>query len=126
MGKTNIFPYYGIWIKTYWIKKTHTIPRYGKLVSIDFPMNGNVSSQFMENRWEYPYLSHSWILRNFSCECAILYESYVKYMRELVSRTLVGSIVDRVNRSNFKPFNFFVRKDFMSIKSIKRIKSTNH
>ena len=48
--------------------KTHTIPRYGKLVSIDFPMYGNIFSQFMENRWGYPYLSHSWILRDFSFE----------------------------------------------------------
>ena len=46
--------------------KTHTIPRYGKLVSIDFPMYGNIFTQFMENRLEYPYLSHSWILRDFS------------------------------------------------------------
>ena len=49
--------------------KTDTIPRYGKLVSIDFPMYGNIFSQFMENRWGYPYLSHSWILRDFSCNC---------------------------------------------------------
>ena len=47
--------------------KTHTIPRYGKLVSIDFPMYGNIFLQFMENRWGYPYLSHSWILRDFPC-----------------------------------------------------------
>ena len=24
--------------------------------------------KFMENRWEYPYLFHSWILRDFSCD----------------------------------------------------------
>ena len=44
--------------------KTHTIPRYGKLVSVDFPMYGDIFSQFMKNRWGYPYLSHSWILRD--------------------------------------------------------------
>ena len=35
IGKTNIFPYRGLRIDTY---RTHTIPRYGKLVFIDFPM----------------------------------------------------------------------------------------
>ena len=29
-------------------------------------MYGNIFSQFMENRWKYTYLSHSWILRDFS------------------------------------------------------------
>ena len=48
--------------------KTLAIPRFGKLVSIDFPMYENIFSQFMENRWGYPYYSHSWILRDYSCE----------------------------------------------------------
>ena len=53
--------------------KNHAIPRYGKLVSIDFPMSGNIFSQFMESRWGYPYLSHSWILRDFSFDSNIMY-----------------------------------------------------
>ena len=44
-----------------------TLPRYEKLVSIDFPIYGNIFSQFMGNRWGYPHLSHSWILGDFSC-----------------------------------------------------------
>ena len=47
---------------------SHIIPRYGKLVSIDFPMHGNIFSQFIEKKWEYPYLSYSWIFRDFFCE----------------------------------------------------------
>ena len=31
-------------------------------------MYGDIFSQFMENRWEYPYLSYSWILRDFCCD----------------------------------------------------------
>ena len=34
---------------------------------VDFPMYENIFSQFMESKWGYPYLSHSWILRDFSC-----------------------------------------------------------
>ena len=49
--------------------KTHTILRYGKLVLdfMDFPMYGNIFSQFVEKRWKYPYLFHPWILKDFSC-----------------------------------------------------------
>ena len=43
----------------------HAIPRYRKLVSIDSQCMGIFFSQFMENRWRYPYLSHSWVLRDF-------------------------------------------------------------
>ena len=30
-------------------------------------MYGNIFFQFTGNRWEPPYLSHSWIWRDFSC-----------------------------------------------------------
>ena len=43
---------------------THTISRYGKLVPIDSLMYGDIFSQLKENRWEYPYLSQSWIWRD--------------------------------------------------------------
>ena len=46
--------------------KTHAIPRYRKLVSIDSQCMGIFFSQFMENTWRYPYLSHSWVSRDFS------------------------------------------------------------
>ena len=71
-----LWEYYGknkyisiLWVLTKDLlnQKTHTIPRYGKLVPIDFLMYGKFFFQFMEKRWEYPYLSHSWILRDFSC-----------------------------------------------------------
>ena len=29
MGKTNIFPYYGLWMKIYWIKKPTQFPDMG-------------------------------------------------------------------------------------------------
>ena len=49
-------------------QKIHTIPRYGKLVPIDFLMYGNFFfSSSWKKRLEYPYLSHSCILRDFSC-----------------------------------------------------------
>ena len=47
--------------------KTHTVLRYGKLIPMDFPMYGNIFTQLVEKRWEYPYLFHPWILRDFSC-----------------------------------------------------------
>ena len=59
--------------------KTHTIPRCGKLVPIDFPMYENIFSQFTENRWEYLYLSHSWILRDFSCACPDLFNNLTRF-----------------------------------------------
>ena len=68
MGKTNIFPNYAFWIKFIEFKNSHTIPRYGELVSIDFPMYENIFSQLMDNWWEYPYLSYWWILRDFACD----------------------------------------------------------
>ena len=77
MGNVNfiLWEYYG---KNYYIPilwalkknllnyKTHAIPRYGKQVSMDFPMYLDIFYQLMENRYE-PYLSQSWILRDFSC-----------------------------------------------------------
>ena len=70
-----LWEYYGknkyisiLWVLTKNLlnQKTHKIPRYGKLVPIDFLMYGNFFFQFMEKRWEYPYLFHPWILRDFT------------------------------------------------------------
>ena len=41
-----------------------------------------------------------------------------------VKRERESSIVNEVTGGNFKPFHFFLRKDFMCIKRIKRIKGT--
>ena len=37
-------------------------------------MYGNIFSWFMENRWEYPHISHSWILKDFSCVHSTAYD----------------------------------------------------
>ena len=37
-----------------------------ELVPIDFLTYGNIFSQIIVKRWEYPRLSHSWIYRDFS------------------------------------------------------------
>ena len=60
--------------------KSHTIPRFGKLVSIDFPMYGNIFTQFMENKWEYPYLCHSRILRDLVCVKGCIFNMF--WLRE--------------------------------------------
>ena len=50
IGKTTIFPCYGLWLKIHCVWKIYF-------------------SQFTENKREYPCLSHWWIWRDFICAC---------------------------------------------------------
>ena len=79
-------------------------------ISIDFPIYRNIFSQFMENKQEYPYLPHSWILRDFPVYFAFW---------------VVSSIVWGY-QGNFKPVYFFLRKNFGPIESTKCKTSNFH
>ena len=50
-------------------------------------MYGNIFYQFMENRWGYLYLSHSWILRDFSC---VFCFKYSKFSLAVISWLIAG------------------------------------
>ena len=63
--KNYLFQDNWLWLKINWVRQPSQFPM-RKQVPIDFLIHENIFSQFMENRWEYPCLSHSLIWRSFS------------------------------------------------------------
>ena len=54
MGKTNIFPYYGLWRKIYWIKKPTQFPNMGN----KFPWISQCMGIFFTNSWKIDANTH--------------------------------------------------------------------
>ena len=125
MGKINIILCAST--ENLFCQKTDTIPIYGKLVPIDLLMCGNIFFQFIEKRWKYPYLSHSWILRHFSCVWLLNYDLFHRLLIIGVPKGLCfrnKADLMQIIRLSKKQKNFCGIKQGQNIYIFKNLKKT--